>query len=395
MTLAEREETLTAGPGPGPALRVEEVTDAAGLLALEPAWRALAARCPAATVFQSWEWTRAWWEAFGGGRRPLVLVARAEDRVVGIAPFLLRSLGPLRLCELLGAGRTDYLAFLTDPDFPGALPALLGGLRARAGRWDVAWLRDMPLAEGEREALAAAARDAGLGCRIGPWDVAPYLDLDGGWEAYLAGRSANFRSDLKRKRRKLEEAGAVVIERHQAPEAVRAALREAAEIEAHSWKQEAGTARMAEPAGLRFFEAASGALAAAGKTDLWLLRCGEPAVAFYLNFRSGDRVYYYSGTYRQEFHPMSPGKVLMAEVIRAACDEGYTVFDFLRGAEAYKSTWTATARPLTEAFLHSPRPRSRMAGWLLGGVGLPAKRGERGKALVERLQRLRGRLRGG
>src|SRR5439155_13304922 len=164
------------------------------------------------------------------------------------------------------------------------LSLLLAALRARAAEWDILWLRDMPLAPLEQTAFRAAVAAAGLEGALRPWDLAPYLDTTAGWADYLARRSANFRSDLKRKRRRLEEAGPVTIERHRDPAALEAALAEAAAIEAASWKAEAGTARMAEPRGLAFFRAAAAALAAAGQAELWVLRCGGPAVAFYLNF---------------------------------------------------------------------------------------------------------------
>src|SRR6184192_2602125 len=98
------------------SLTVEWVTTGAAFRALEPAWRELAARDPAATVFQSWEWNAAWWEAFGAGRGLRLGVARAGERLVGIAPLVVRRLGPARVLEFLGAGRTDYLRFLLDED---------------------------------------------------------------------------------------------------------------------------------------------------------------------------------------------------------------------------------------------------------------------------------------
>lgn len=371
-------------------LRVEVVADEAGFSSLEGPWRELAGRAAGATVFQSWEWCRAWWSAFGRGRQPYLPVAWEGSHVIGIAPFTRRRLGGMRVLELLGAGRSDYPGFLLDAGRPDVLAALLTAPRARSGSWDVLWLRDMPLDDAGRRGLRDAIRDAGLAGSIRPWDSAPYLELAVSWEEYLARRSANFRSDLKRKRRRLEAAGAVRVERHREPAAIRDAVRAAAEIERHSWKQESGTARMAEASGLRFFLDAASALGAAGKAEVWLLHCGDLPVAFYLNLLERDRVCYYSGTYRREFHEMSPGKVLMAEVIRAACDEGYAVFDFLRGEEAYKATWTDCSRPLYEAFIHSGRLVSRAAAWALGGVALPCKRGPRGQAIVERLQRVRG-----
>jgi CelD/BcsL family acetyltransferase involved in cellulose biosynthesis len=161
--------------------------------ALEPEWRLLAERCPSATVFQGWEWNAAWWRSFGGGRKLRLIAAWERERLMGLAPLVGRSLGPLRLLEFLGAGRTDYPGFLVE----------------RVGEWDLLWLRDMPLDAAGRGRLETAVGEAGLRGEPRPWDVAPYLHTSGGWAGYLAARSANFRSDLKRKRKRLEQAGPV------------------------------------------------------------------------------------------------------------------------------------------------------------------------------------------
>jgi len=372
-------------------LFTEWITTEADFHTLEPGWRALCDRSAESSVFQSWEWISAWWRAFGASRELRVAIVRQGDRLLAAAPLTMRPLGGARLLEFLGAGRTDYLGFLLDPARPDLLKMLLSTLAERSAEWDILWLRDMPLDAGGIAALRGALPAAGLRGIVRPWDVAPYLPTTGRWEDYLSQRSANFRSDLKRKRRRLEAAGPVAIERHREPVDLRAALLEAIEIERQSWKQKAGTARMSDPVGRTFFLDAAGALAASGHAELWLLRVAAQAVAFYLNFLDRRRVRYYSGTYRSDFQAMSPGKVLMAEAIHAAFEEGREEFDFLRGNESYKATWTDQCRPLYEAFIHSRRLRSRVATRLMGELLLPAKRHPRGQALVEQIQRRRAR----
>src|SRR5262245_43145510 len=104
MSLATLDKPSTRSSAPPTALAVEWLTTDAGFQALEPEWRALAERDGAATVFQSWEWNAAWWQAFGTGRQLRLLIVREGKRVVGIAPLVFRRLGPARLLEFLGAG---------------------------------------------------------------------------------------------------------------------------------------------------------------------------------------------------------------------------------------------------------------------------------------------------
>lgn len=70
-------------------LRVEAITDYQSFLALEPAWKALAERAGNDHPFLEFDWARAWWESFGGGKKLYVLVVKDGDQPVGIAPLLL------------------------------------------------------------------------------------------------------------------------------------------------------------------------------------------------------------------------------------------------------------------------------------------------------------------
>ena len=62
----------------------------------------------------------------------------------------------------------------------------------------------------------------------------------------------------------------------------------------------------------------------------------EPAAA-YLNFVYGDSVLVYnSGLLPDKYGHLSAGIILLANNIRNAIENGYKIFDFLRGNEIYK-----------------------------------------------------------
>lgn len=60
-----------------------------------------------------------------------------------------------------------------------------------------------------------------------------------------------------------------------------------------------------------------------------------------------DSTYYlYNSSYEPSYHHASPGMVALATVMEATIDEGIAYFDFLKGAESYKSRLGARPRPL-------------------------------------------------
>ena len=79
---------------------------------LEMPWKLLAAASQSATIFQTWEWSAAWWKHNRAGKKLFALrVEDSEGNVIGLAP-LFRSAGVLRV---VGTGGSDYLDFLALP----------------------------------------------------------------------------------------------------------------------------------------------------------------------------------------------------------------------------------------------------------------------------------------
>ena len=55
-----------------------------------------------------------------------------------------------------------------------------------------------------------------------------------------------------------------------------------------------------------------------------------------MNFNYNNHVWVYNSAHAQKFSNLSPGIVLMGLLIQEAIEEGYQVFDFMRGDEEYK-----------------------------------------------------------
>ena len=113
---------------------------------LEEAWTELVLNAEASTVFASYQWNVAWLHHFGVGSTPYVLtVWKDGQKLVAVAPFMIRRLGPLRILQLLGTGLSDYGDVLVRPGFAReAFGALFAYLRANHRSWDLADWREVP-----------------------------------------------------------------------------------------------------------------------------------------------------------------------------------------------------------------------------------------------------------
>src|SRR5690606_23875243 len=154
---------------------------------------------------------------------------------------------PVRRLGTLYNSHVQRMEFLAAPGeakyFHQALWRHVKKLRRR---WDV-----LQLAQFERDAAATRdleneARETSM--RTGYWTegASPHLPIEGTWEAYFASLSANRRGDLRRKMRKLEEAGTVSLQTVRGEPGLLQAFEEGLRIEAMAWKGDSGTAMLSD-----------------------------------------------------------------------------------------------------------------------------------------------------
>lgn len=91
---------------------------------------------------------------------------------------------------------------------------------------------------------------------------------------------------------------------------------------------------------------------------------GKP-VAWHLGFAFRGRFYYYMPVSNHDLSAYSPGKILLYLLVEWAANHGYTTFDFLKGDESYKKTWSNRQDHVFSVMLQSGRASSRLKRLLL------------------------------
>jgi CelD/BcsL family acetyltransferase involved in cellulose biosynthesis len=297
-------------------LEVEE------LETLRQEWTPLALR--SGNIFATYEWASIWWRHFGDGHRPLVTTCRAGDgTLVGILPFYLWSVGPLRVLRFIGHGAGDQLGPIHAPeDFAPV---------ARATQQALAWMRwDVFVAE---HLPGNASWNGVLRGKVLARDGSPVLrNPDGGWRAFLAGRSSNLRQQVGRRERNLARHHEVAFRLVQDAEALPAALDTLFHLHSLRWSD--GSSGFTPRAD--FHRAFAAAALERGWLRLWLLDLDGQTVAAWYGLRfAGVECYYQAGRDPTWDH-RSVGFVLLAHSIREAFEDGMAEYRFLHGRDAYK-----------------------------------------------------------
>jgi CelD/BcsL family acetyltransferase involved in cellulose biosynthesis len=301
------------------------------------AWSRLATAT--GSPFGTREFALAWWESFGAERQPFVIACRHAGELLGLLPLVIQRVGPLRVARLIGTGPGDQLQPLCAPGDRQAVAAgLTEALRVRMLPCDVLLLERLP------PAWAALLPGQELKREASPVIVAP----GGGWEGYLAERSANFRAQVRRQERRLARDHALAFRLADA-ETLDADLTTLLELHDARWA--GGGSGTLSGRWAAFHRSFARAALDCGWLRLWTLELdGRPAASWY-GFRFGDAEWYYQSGRDPALGDLSVGAVLLAGTIRAAFDDGVVSYQLLRGDEVYKRRYATADQTLTSTAL--------------------------------------------
>lgn len=299
-------------------------------------WSALQWTCP----FMLPPWLNAWWSVFGRDEQPLVAVVRQGQSIIGIAPLMLqnktaRFLGGPDVCDYFDCvvvQDQEHLFFTTLFTHLSALGYKdldLGPMHPDASCQKFISVRDL---------------SRSVSCRIEREDVLFELDLPDTWDEFLATLDGKQRHELRRKLRRLYEAGPIRFRRidavAQLPEAVENFLR------LFTMNREDKAAFMTGSM-VSFFRALFFALAEEGLLRLFFLDVdGQPVASVFCFDYQGTR-YLYNNGYDAAYQELSVGLMSKVLSLKAAIEEGLRTYNLLKGDETYKTRLGGKTIPLS------------------------------------------------
>ena len=186
--------------------------------------------------------------------------------------------------------------------------------------------------------ITEALDRVGFGYRVAPHTEAAGVDLPATFDEYLTGIGKKQRHEARRKRRRfVGEMGGLRLETSEEPGPV---LDDFFRLHRRSAGRKGGF--MTEPMEELFTDLLG--------ADGWRLDAlygdNDLLAAVVIAYSDADGYYLYNSAYDPDLRHVSPGVVLLTELIGAAIEEGGKVFDFLKGSEPYKYRLGARPRPL-------------------------------------------------
>lgn len=191
-----------------------------------------------------------------------------------------------------------------------------------------------------QNAIEKAAKNFSLQLSSQFHESSPFIKIEGNIDAFLSSKSGNFRSNLKRKERKLKNAGYLELKIYTKPAEVRRALKEIFEIEEKSWKEQEGTAITSEKRRQEFYSTLAERMAVVGWLRIYILKIDGKPIAFDYGLLFKKRYSMLKTSYNESYKALSPGVVLRLYVVKDLFDTGCQEHNFMWGSEPYKLQWS-------------------------------------------------------
>ena len=344
---------------------------------LESGWNGLLDRSPGHSVFQTFPWHVCWWRAFGDPHELLVILGYTGSRLVGIAPMMItRKRGPMgreqSQVRFIGSENhaSDYCDFITDPDVPEALDALLENLCVGSEAFYRVDLSHFPRHSPNQVRTLEYFKSRGMRASVQFLLDAPARIL-GDRQADL--KAAN-KSSLKRHTGFFRKSGELCFHRCGSEEEILGYLEEFFEQHRSRWARTDSPSQFFDPAQRGFYRELVREVFPCGWLRFDVVLFNGAPLAFHFGFEYRRRFIWYKPTFDVQFASRSPGEVLIKFLLEDAIEKKLEEFDFTVGSEPFKYRFANRIRSVNRMIAF----RSAGDYWIYRGV-------HRGKSMVKKL----------
>ena len=284
-------------------------------------------------------WLKTWWEVFGDRKTPNILAGYRRGKLIGIAPLIVNG----QTAAFIGGENVcDYQDLIVAPDEQQHFfAAILTYLRNHGVRFlKLGALRPDSVS---LTALSSTAEQKGFGVVCDQVDTGYEMVLPRSWESYLYMLGGKHRHEIRRKIRRLDEAGhvryRVVTHPDEMPEQMDIFL--SMFSASRPDKSEFMSDQMAS-----FFLSLAQQLANRGWFRLSFLDIDEVPAAGVMCFDYNNTIFLYNSGYERRFRHLSAGLLSKVFSIKDSIERKRRRYDLLKGNEAYKKRLGGTPVPL-------------------------------------------------
>ncbi|MDP8230597.1 MAG: GNAT family N-acetyltransferase [Candidatus Gorgyraea atricola] len=327
-------------------LNIKQVSNHGEFEGYKGMWNGLLEKSNIDNVFMTYEWVDTYIRHFCVSQRLLILNIFEGDRLIGIAPLMIRKykyLGlPVRAVSFIGAGASDRMDFILTGDKEKAIYLVLDHLMGISSEWDLIDLEEITEKSATVEIIEKWLQERNILNFSGPQKRSFLIQFDGNRKSLVE----KFSGKLKKRLTKLDNKNIQVnldFKRYRVRASeVEAIFSDICDIEDRSWQGKKQKGIFTKNPSRDFHKEIFDRFSRNGQLDISVLMLEKKPIAYIYNYLYGGRSYNYNVAFDNAHKNLSAGTMLMFWMLKDSAVGDISEFDFMRGEEPWKKRLTSS-----------------------------------------------------
>jgi CelD/BcsL family acetyltransferase involved in cellulose biosynthesis len=338
---------------------------------LQNSWNSIIKESKANNVFLTHEWLTCWLDAYAPGVKQFIICVKENESIIALAPLIIipheEVTIPLKRLQFIGSGSCDYMDFIILKDNEECINLIFNYIQDHKLLWDYCDLRHIS-GESENFSLLNNFKNSKNGSFTAfKESVCPYVKLETNIDAFLKGKKAGLRYDLKKGEREINKLGSVSYSNiTNQSEALKELpiffeMLETREKQVNRFND--GKSKEDRDNIFKSY---------IENSNMWShinfckISIDNKPIAYHFGFEYNRKLYWYKPTFDINYLKFSPGKLIIKKSIEHAIANNYDELDFLLGDEPYKFQWTKDVRESYGFFISNDKTKSKLVSfWFL------------------------------
>lgn len=337
---------------------------------LKEQWNNLVYSMKRPSVFCTWEWMHIWIKYYGKDYRPIILLFYYNENIVGILPVAIKTMriedGVIPVRTLVLWSNTDLYPDHMDiiaaqEDAPCCIETFFYFIYNKFTEWDLVYFSHID----SDSQIYSSICDSRNHIRFDDQkvSVAPFIaveeDHEYDFQNYLQALGRNRRHDLKRRTKKLIENDGIIYSPSNNMEFQSDIDRLFMLHERRAQSKDIITSFQGEKL-ISFHKELADIFAQNDWLRLRFLYNGDTSIAAVYIFSFANRWFAYQSGLDPQWESKGAGSVILYLAVMESFTERIREFDFLRGGEEYKNTWTKRGRDLVDVRIYNKTVRGTL-----------------------------------
>jgi len=360
-------------------MRIVEISDYSKFSGCKGEWEDIISRSKVNNVFLTYDWIDSCLKHFYADKRLLILNVFDGDKLVGIAPMVIKKdkyFGlPLKTLCFIGTSISDRMDFIIDGDREKVISLMFSYLMSIRKEWDIIDLQELAVYTGNADLIIRHIKNSKI-MNIASEARDYFINLDAGKEAVFQEFSKKLDRRLKKIKNKGIDLNLEFKRRLGGDIDAERVFSEAEAVEGHSWKEERQSGIFSKKDTRDFHREILSRFSKNRWIDFSVLTLDKKPIAYIYNYLYGGRSYNYSVAFDNNYPLISAGTMLMLWAIKDSSLRNISEFDFARGEDSWKRRLTESYRIHNRVRIFKGSPYSRCL-YLLQSKVMPYLKGKK------------------